>query len=300
MRKLGLSAYEEFASQDRCPECRTKLVDDGGELACPSCGLVLGTSPTSGIPQASGATLEVLGSYVGRVPAKGEHGPQSGYVFGVTRVRANAIGRDLSSIQCSRLIERVSCRFLLPKGIVQNAIQTAGRLLPDRRMYRVAMPGISAYSLLYACRSAGISHVGFSDLQKAYYETGHRVSRSQLLRIGRESSLPLPAIRTEVLVQRAVGKLQSDAAVLDRIKRANMDEGRYFASLLEAARRTAEETGGLGGFSPKTLAAGSVWVAALRLGPKLIRQREAAGTLGIAEYTVREFCSKFRKQQEAR
>jgi len=300
LRKLGLSAYEEFASQDRCPECRTKLVDDGGELACPSCGLVLGTSPTSGIPQASGTTLEVLGSYVGRVPAKGEHGPQSGYVFGVTRVRANAIGRDLSSIQCSRLIERVSCRFLLPKGIVQNAIQTAGRLLPDRRMYRVAMPGISAYSLLYACRSAGISHVGFSDLQKAYYETGHRVSRSQLLRIGRESSLPLPAIRTEVLVQRAVGKLQSDAAVLDRIKRANMDEGRYFASLLEAARRTAEETGGLGGFSPKTLAAGSVWVAALRLGPKLIRQREAAGTLGIAEYTVREFCSKFRKQQEAR
>jgi len=244
--------------------------------------------------------LEVLGSCVGRVSSKGEHGPQAGYVFGATRLRANTIGRDLLSIQCSRLIERVSCRFLLPRGIVQNAIQTAGRLLPERRMYRVAMPAISAYSLLYACRSAGITHVGFSDLQKAYSETGHRVSRSQLLRIGRESSLPLPAMRAEVLVQRAVAKLHSDPAVLDRIKRANTDESRYFASLLEAARRTAEETGVLGGFSPKTLAAGSVWLAALRLGPKVIRQREAAEALGIAEYTVREFCSKFRKQQEAR
>ena len=300
MRKPGLTAYEEFANQDKCPECRTKLVDAGGELTCPSCGLVLGTGPMSGISQAPATTLEVLGSYVGRVPGKGEHGPKAGHVFGVTRLRANAIGRDLSSIKCSRLIERVSCRFLLPKGIVQNAIQTAGRLLPDMRMYRVAMPGISAYSLLYACRSAGISHIGFSDLQKAYSETGHRVSRSQLLRIGRESSLPLPAIRAEGLVQRAVAKLQSDVAVLAQIKRANLDEGRYFASLLEAARRTAEDAGGLGGFSPKTVAAGSIWLAALSIGPKVIRQREAAEALGIAEYTVREFCSKFRKQQEAR
>jgi len=300
LRKPGLTAYEEFASQDKCPECRTKLVDAGGELACPSCGLVLGTSLSSGISQASVTTLEVLGSYVGRVPSRGEHGPNAGYVFGVTRLRANAIGRDLSSIRCSRLIERVSCRFLLPRGIVQNAIQTAGRLLPDSRMYRVAMPAISAYSLLYACRSAGIFHVGFGDLQKAYSETGHTVSRSQLLRIGRESSLPLPAIKAEGLVQRAVARLRSDAAVLDRIKRANLDECRYFASLLEAARETAEDAGGLGGFNPKTLAAGSVWLAALSLGPKVITQREAAEALGIAEYTVREFCSKFRKQQEAK
>ena len=300
MRRPGLTAYGEFAGQDKCPECRTKLVDAGGELACPSCGLVTEALPASEIQRPSGTTLEVLGSCVGRVASKGEHGPQAGYVFGVTGLRANTIGRDLSSIRCSRLIERVSCRFLLPRGIVQNAIQTAGRLLPNRRMYRVSMPGVSAYSLLYACRSAGVSHVGFSDLQKAYYETGHMVSRSQLLRIGRESSLPLPAIRTEGLVQRAVAKLQSDVPVLDRIKRANIDEGRYFANLLDAARRTAEETGGLGGFNPKTVAAGSVWLAALSLGPKAIRQREAAEALGIAEYTVREFCSKFRKQQEAR
>jgi len=300
LRRPGLFAYEEFASQDKCPECRTKLVDAGGELTCPSCGLVAEALPASEVQRPSGTMLEALGSCVGRVSSKGEHGPQAGYVFGVTGLRANTIGRDLLSIQCSRLIERVSCRFLLPRGIVQNAIQTAARLLPSRRMYRVAMPGISAYSLLYACKSAGISHVGFGELQKAYYETGHRVSRSQLLRIGSESSLPLPAIRTEVLVQRAVAKLQSNPAVLDRIKRANIDEGRYFASLLEAARRTAEETGGLGGFSPKTLAAGSIWLGALSLGPKVIRQSEAAEALGIAEYTVREFCSKFREQQEAR
>jgi transcription initiation factor TFIIIB Brf1 subunit/transcription initiation factor TFIIB len=300
LRKPGLTAYEEFSSQDRCPECREKLVDAGGEVACPSCGLVLGTDPASGTLQLSSVKLEVLGSYVGRAPSKGEHRPQTGYVFGVTRLRANSIGRDLSLLQCSGLIERVSSRFFLPKAIVQNAIQIAEKLLPDKKVFRVPMPVISAYSLLHACRSAGITHVGFDDLLKAYLDAGHRITKSQMLRVGRESSIPLPAIRPEALVVRAVAKLQSEVAITNRLKKAGLNNGRFFAKLLDEARSTATDLSSLGGFSPRTVAACSVYIAGFRLGPRVMTQREAAEALGIAEYTVRELCSRFRKQQEMR
>ncbi len=300
MRKPGLTAYEEFSGQDRCPECREKMVDAGGEVACPSCGLVLGTDPASGTLQPSDTKLQVLGSYIGRAPSKGTHRPQTGFGLGVAGLRANSIGRDISLLQCSGLIERVSGRFFLPKAIVQNAIQIAEKLLPEKKIFRVTMPVISAYSLLHACRSAGITHVGFDDLLKAYPEAGHRITKSQMLRVGRESSIPLPAIRPETLVVRAVAKLQSDVTITNRLKKASLNEGRFFAKLLETARTTATDLSSLGGYSPKTVAACSVYIASFRLGPRVMTQRETAEALGIAEYTVRELCCRFRKQEEAR
>jgi len=244
--------------------------------------------------------LEVLGSYIGQAPSKGGHRPQTGYVFGVARLRANSIGRDLSLLQCSSLIVRVSGRFFLPKAIVQNAIQIAEKLLPDKKVFRVTMPAISAYSLLHACRSAGITHVGFDDLLRAFLDAGHRITKSQMLRVGRESAIPLPAIRPEALVVRAVAKIQSEATITNRLKKAGLNEGRFFAKLLEVARTTATDLSSLGGFNPRTVAACSVYVAAFRLGPRVMTQREAAEALGIAEYTVRELCGRFRKQEEAR
>jgi transcription initiation factor TFIIIB Brf1 subunit/transcription initiation factor TFIIB len=299
--KPGLTAYEEFVERESCPECRAKLVDVGGEVTCPSCGLVLGTSSTSGIIQrASEARPEALGSYIGQMPNNGGHRSYPGRVFGASRLRPDAIGRDASLIQCSGLTERVASRFLLPKGVVKSAVLTAARLLPGRKVYRATVPAISAYSLLHACRSAGISRIRLSDLLKAYTEAGHCVSKSQLLRIGRESSLPLPAVRPEDLIPHVVAKLQSDAAITRRIKGANLEERWYFAKLLEEARTTVTGARGLGGFSPRTLAAGSVYLACLRVGPKVVRQREVAEAIGIAEYAVREFCSRYRKQEEAR
>jgi transcription initiation factor TFIIIB Brf1 subunit/transcription initiation factor TFIIB len=244
--------------------------------------------------------FEALGSFVGRAHTARENKSQAGYAFGASKLRANLIGRDFSFLQCSKLIERVAGRFVLPKTIVRNAVQTAKRLLLGRRTYRATMPAISAYSLLHACRSAEITRVGLDDLLEAFSEAGRRVSLSQILRIGRESPLPLPAIRPEELARRAVVKLQSDARIVDQIRKANLDEVGYFASLLEATRKITKKAGELGGFSPRTVAAASVYLAGRQLGQKVITQREAAESLEIAEYTVREFCSRFTRSSEAR
>lgn len=215
-------------------------------------------------------------------------------------MRPNVIGRNGPVLGSSVLIERVSGRLMLPKGVVENAILTARRLLPGRKAYGASAPAISAYSLLYACRSAGITHIGYREILSAYSDTGHRVGKSRLFRIGIGSSLSLPNSSVEDLVRGAVRRLQANEEVVERLREAKLDRPAYFARLFELAKEIAAESSKLGGFSPRTVAASSVYLASLRIGPKVVRQREAAETLGMAVYTIREFCIRVRKQMEVR
>jgi hypothetical protein len=153
---------------------------------------------------------------------------------------------------------------------------------------------------LHACRSAGITHISHREVLKAYTDRGYRVGKAQLLRIGLESSIALPHSSVEELVRGAVRRLQAKEEVVERLREAKFDRPAYFARLFELAKEIAAESSKLGGFSPRTVAAGSVYLANLRMGPKVVRQREAAETLGMAEFTIREFCIRARKQMEAR
>ncbi len=301
MRRAALAAYEEFCTLRRCPECNGRLMNAGGEeTACSSCGIVAGRiNDVEYCSSQLGNRDEPLGSFI--LAGTGWRGPaRRGSVFGQTRLMPNTIGRDVGAWKCSRLIEGVSGRLMLPKSVTQNAVLTAKRLLPGIRRYGTTMAAISAYSLLYACRSAGITHVGCKEILKAYSEAGHRVGRSQLFRIWSESSLRLPKSSVEELVRGAVRKLQSNREVVERLREAGIDRAAYFARLFELAKEIAVGSSSMGGLNPRTVAAGSVYLANLERGPKVVRQREAAETLGMAEYTIREFCIRARKRMEAR
>ena len=76
-----------------------------------------------------------------------------------------------------------------------------------------------------------------------------------------------------------------------------MDPKKYFTRLFELAKEVAAQSGDLIGFSPRTVAAGSVYVASLAVSAKTFTQREAGETLGMAEYTIREFCCRTRKRR---
>ena len=298
MRKTALAAYEEFSILGKCPECNGRLVNAGGdeEKVCSSCGIVFGRTDGvqySSAPPANGN--ESLGSFIMRGDSA-----LRGLVFGQARLRPNIIGRDGVVLSCSGLLERVCGRMMLPKGIVENAVITARRLLPGRKAYGATVPAISAYALLYACRSAGITHIGYREILSAYSDAGHRVSKAELLRIGIESSLTLPHSSLEDLVRAAVRRLQADEEVVERLNQAKLNTQAYFARLFELAKEIAARSSTMGGLSPRTVAAGSVYLANLSIGPKMVRQREAAETLGMAEYTIREFCIRARKHMEAR
>ena len=99
---------------------------------------------------------------------------------------------------------------------------------------------------------------------------------------------------------RPFARLQADEEVIERLKEAKLNAQAYFARLFELAKEIAARSSTMGGLNPRTVAAGSVYLANLSISPKMVRQREAAETLGMAEYTIREFCIRARKHMEAR
>ena len=296
------AAYEEYSILGRCPECREGLVcagEEGGELTCSHCGIVVGRADNireDGSSAQSVSKCEPLGSYI---VADTESAPSlKGAAFGWAKLMPNIVGRGGPMLTCSGLTNRVAERLALPKSIAQSADITARRLLPHREAYEATIPSISAYSLLYACRSAGIAHISHREVLKAYTDGGYRVGKSELLRIGLESGMPLPHPTPEDFVRAAIGMLQSSEKVAARLKRENLDPIAYFTRLFELAKEVAKSSD-LNGFSPRTIAAGSVYVASLGISPRIFSQREAGETLGMAEYTVRDFCCR-RRETEVR
>jgi transcription initiation factor TFIIIB Brf1 subunit/transcription initiation factor TFIIB len=295
------AAYEEYSILGRCPECREGLVyagEERTELTCSFCGIVVSRADYTredGSTAPSVSKSEPLGSYI---LADTESAPSlKGPAFGWAKLMPNIVGRGGPMLACSGLTNRVADRLALPKSIAQNAQITARKLLPHREAYGTTLATISAYSLLHACRSAGIMHISHREVLKAYSDAGYRVCKSELLQLGLESGMPLPHPTTEDFVRAAIVRLQSSEKVAERLKRANLDPKAYFTKLFELAKAMAAEPVEPNGFSPRTVAAGSVYVASLSMAARTFTQKEAAETLSMAEYTVRDFCCRRRNEK---
>jgi len=301
--RIRTAAYEEYSILGRCPECKEGLVYAGEErmeLTCSYCGIVVSRTDNTNEDGSSAPSVskrEPLGSYI---VADTESSPSlKGAAFGWAKLMPNIVGRGGPTLTCSLLTKRIAERLALPKSIAQSADVTARRLLPHREACEASIPSISAYSLLYACRAAGIAHVSHREILQAYTDGGYRVGKSELMRIVLESGMPLPHQTPQDLVRAAVGRLQSSEKVLERLRKMNLDPKEYFTRLLEDAKEIAAETGDLTGFSPRTVAAGSVYVASQAMQARVFSQREAAETLSMAEYTIRDFCCRTKPERIA-
>ena len=107
---------------------------------------------------------------------------------------------------------------------------------------------------------------------------------------GLESGMHLPHPTLEDFVRAAIGRLQSSERIAERLKKAEADPKEYFTTLFERAKELVASAAEPNGFNPRTVAAGSVYLASLAMRPKTFTQKEAAETLGLREYTVREYC----------
>ena len=296
------AAYEEYSILGRCPECREGLVyagEERTELTCSFCGIVVSRADYTredGSSAPSVSKSEPLGSYI---VADTESASPSlkGPAFGWAKLMPNIVGRGGPMLACSGLTNRVADRLALPKSVTQNAQITARKLLPHREAYGTTLATVSAYSILHACRSAGMTHISHREVLKAYTDAGYRVGKSELLQLGLESGMPLPHPATEDFVRAAIGRLQSSEKVADRLRQAKLDPKAYFTRLFELAKEVAAEPVEPNGFSPRTVAAGSVYVASLSMPARTFTQKEAGEALGMAEYTVRDFCCRRRSEK---
>ena len=295
------AAYEEYSILGRCPECREGLVyagEERTELTCSFCGIVVSRADYTredGSTAPSVSKSEPLGSYI---VADTESAPSlKGPAFGWAKLMPNIVGRGGPMPTCSMLTNRIAERLALPKSIAQAADITARRLLPHREAYGATIPSISAYSLLFACRSAGIAHISHREVLKAYTDGGYRVGKSELMRIGLESGMPLPHPSPEDFVRASIGKLQSSEKVAARLRKHDLDPKAYFTRLFELAKAVVSEPSEPNSFSPRTVAAGSVYLASLAMSHKAFTQLEAAETLGMAEYSIRDYCWRTRNER---
>ncbi len=285
---------------DRCHECRGALVQAGEEVACTNCGAV---ARKENLPLEAAATVRRaspdrrLGSYMGTKSDEGSIADFNGNsTVGYAKRVSDHMGENAAAWNCSAMIERVAEKLSLPAFVRHNAVLLSEKMLADwkkdgeqGKKRRATVPAISAYALLAACRDARIDHVSAKSVMKAHTDLGHRVTKSKLLRLGTESRVPLRPADPAALLQTVVSCLESNKAVAERLEKKGVERLQYFRRLLQASQTITGEVRGLKGNSPRTVAACSVYMASREIGHRAITQREVAETLGIAEYTVREF-----------
>ena len=291
------AAYEEYAVLRRCPECRGHLVEADEEWTCTSCGLVAKTEKTSTeVARAGRNTSRRLGSYMGTRDDENSHADFNGSsTIGFAKVISDNMGVDSAAWNCANMVRRVSEKLSLPSFAKENAVAVSEKLLAGSRngrlgKRRASIPAISAYSILSACRAAGLDHVSSKSVIRAHYDMGHRVTKSALLQLGTESPVSLRPADPAVLLRTVMNGLETNEGVLQRLRKKGIESGPYFRRLQQASltvletMRTMRE-----GCNPRTIAAGSVYLASREVEPRAVTQREVAEIAEMAEYTIREF-----------
>ena len=267
---------------EKCRECRGHVVQAGEEFVCTSCGVVARKVEEEKFHmqihiRAPSQLSNGLGSFVGDRSDKDSSADFNGLcTIGFAKLLSDNMGVDQAAWHCKSTIRRVADRLSVPAFVRDNAMALSEKMLANSRAngrngHRTSTPAISAYALLLACRAAGMDHVGSRDILRAHNELGRRVTRSALLRT-------------------VLGRLESNEGVLNRLKRRGAEPGPYFRRLLQASQtilgtlRSTKE-----GRNPRTIAAGSVYLAAKEAWFKAFTQKEVAEIVGVGEYTIREF-----------
>ena len=305
------SAYS--VDDARCAHCSGRMVDIDEEIVCSSCGSVrqkeVVGSPSGAERRAHAVdyTNHSLGSFLGPMDFDPDHPPSKGLSGSSSTFKYLKTISDYSQVDeagvypCAKLIERICEKLSLPPGVMRQAISVAKGLLVIRKQrigYTIA--AISAFSIISACRICGISNTGVREVVGAHRALGHGVRPSTLIKMGFDSPVKASPMRAEEHLGRVAARL---SLVLQRL---GAPPG-YHYRLLHLARRALSmlDSSVRGGHSPAALAATSFYAAEMAISEsesrkRLFTQRDVAGCVGVAEYTVREqFCELFRPRWDA-
>ena len=126
---------------------------------------------------------------------------------------------------------------------------------------------------------------------QSFNDLGQRVTTSSHLHIGMDSEVTVRPSDPAALLRTVLNGLETNEAVLKRLKKEGLEPGPYFRGLLQVSQTVLAAMDGMkDGRNPRTVAAGSVYIASRKMAPRAVMQREVAETVGVTEYTIREFC----------
>ena len=288
------AAYEDYSILGKCPECREGLVyagEERTELTCSYCGIVVSKADHTqgdGSSAPSVSKCEPLGSYI---VADTESAPSlKGAGIRVGEADAQSRRERRTAADVYRADEQ-DCREAVSPEEHRAERRHHGKEAPPKQGSLWGdHPVDIRVPLLYACRAAGIAHISHREVLQAYTDAGYRVRE-----VGAAEDRPgvwdAPApsdaggLREGGHRQTAIQREDSRAT-----PKGQADPKEYFTTLFERAKELVGSAAEPNGFNPRTVAAGSVYLASLAIRPKTFTQREAGEVLGIEEYTVREYC----------
>jgi transcription initiation factor TFIIIB Brf1 subunit/transcription initiation factor TFIIB len=293
-----------------CPECSRRFLDAGDELVCPGCGVVgekqVIEAPLVARPRPRDAVRPPLGSYMGpRFASAGERtargitGEGDGYRY-LKAVSDFAGRREGAAMGCARLIERVGEKLGLPHAVLLEAASTANKVLTSARSAtrRTSVAPVSAYSLISACRTAGMTAVSPREILATHAALGRRVSSSSVIQLAIDSPVRTYASGPDGYLSRVIGRLLADRRLSERLAKDGVHMAGYLVALRECAAKIlalAERTE-MSGKRPCALAAAAVYSAETVLSAcegrdRRLTQRELAQCGDTSEYTVRDQCA---------
>ena len=290
---------------ERCKECRGHIVQAGDEFVCTSCGVVARKVEDEKFHlevhiRAPSQLSDGLGSFIGDRSDRNSNADFNGVcTVGFAKLLSDNMGQDQTAWNCAAMIRRAADRLSLPPFVGANATALSEKMLADGRSNgengkrRTSVPTISAYALLSACRAAGMDHVSAKAILQTYADMGHRVTKSKLLRLGIDSGVPFRPADPAALIRTILGCLEANGAVSRKLASKGVEPGPYFRRVLQASQAVIGAVRTMGeGRSPRTLAAGAVYIASKEVAPGVVTQRDVAETMGVSEYSTREFVAK--------
>jgi transcription initiation factor TFIIIB Brf1 subunit/transcription initiation factor TFIIB len=293
-----------------CPDCLKPLLDAGDELVCPTCGvakekLVVQTV----IPEPVGMPplgKQALGSYMGSLGitseerrSKGITGTSSKYEY--LKVVSDFAGRNEGTFAiCVKTIERVGEKLRLPRFVLLEAASIARKVLAIEHPHRrITVASVSAYSLIYACKVAGITSVSIGEIIGAHVAIGRTVTSSSIIRLAFDSPVRAHARRPDDYLSRVLARLSMNERLAGILRRERVLQTVFFTELRDTARMLLGLLGEEArlGRRPCALAASAVYSAEMVLSEcesrrRRLTQREIAECGDTAEYTVREQCAR--------
>jgi len=292
--------YGELCTE--CPECRGRLLSRDGEVVCSSCGVVVGMEAEETVTAEAATAGLTLGSMIGRrelVQPKSTLSKVKDSLQ-VSKVSESMQWHTSWNESCSKLTQRIGEKLRLRKVTVKTAINLSLRMAHEGKIRKASVPVVSAYSLFCASRLTD-SPLTLRRIIQAYQDAGHRISASKILSLTIASGFKPPNVDVEKLssevLARVFQKLRS--CKLCRLKSINLNTSLdNLQSLARAISQKAKNDGK--GFSPKTIAAGSVYLALSSVCRGAVSQETVAQMLGISQYAVKEFCAWYRSESGRR
>jgi len=280
----------------KCPNCNSQLVNSDNELVCSRCGLVVDFLDKYVASYDQGRTVQE-GSYYGSLVA--EHGFKNGF----SRLQKNLFySASRRENELKWVIDKICSNFHLGPSIRSFSHSIGLALLHNSEKKRINLAAIATYSVVSAARSYNLNIVlQYKKIQAYLRSIGFKIRPRDLFNVI-SSARKIGIAEAKYDVSKTINEIIS-MIMRNNSKLQTLEKKEMFLSILRST--SVKLFNGLKSKhyyfhskNPMICLAAAIYAASKEAAAMLkiknpVTQRELAGYVGYAEYSVRETYEEF-------